>query len=128
MLISKYYRDASGAMPVKDFIDAHRADIRAKINQHIELLNKLGETLDYPHTSQVDGELRELRCWSGRRHIRIYYRRSGRFAVLLHAIDKREKRLPRADTALANARWADFKGRMNAEKRTAPRPLGSDSP
>jgi phage-related protein len=128
MLVSKYYRARSGAQPVKHFIDQLDIQLRAKLHQHIERLNVLGETLDYPHTSQVRGELRELRAWFGRRHFRIYYQRSGRFAVLLHIIEKRGERLPSGDTALALARFADFRTRMGENPRPAVRPLGGDAP
>jgi phage-related protein len=128
MLIAKYYRDVHGRMPVKDYIDALPLEARRKVHEHIERLNAFGETLDYPHTSQVDGELRELRCWFGRRHLRILYRRSERFAVLLHMVDKRARLLPAPDTEAAHARWRDFKQRMDASIRIPPRALGQDAP
>jgi phage-related protein len=128
MLISKYYRDARGTIPVKEFIDRLEPEVRSKVYRHIARLNQFGDALGYPYTSQVAGELRELRCWFGRRHLRIYYRRSGPFAVLLHIIDKRGDKLPPAETRTANARWADFKARMDSELRTPPRALGPDAP
>jgi phage-related protein len=127
MLISKYYRARDGTEPVKAFIDTLQPQAQAAVQRHIRRLNMLGEDLDYPFTSQVDGELRELRAWSGNRHFRIYYRRSGSFAVLLHAIEKRTRALPLADTAVARARYDDFKRRIDAQPRVPPRPLGSDA-
>jgi phage-related protein len=128
MLISKYYRAPNGTEPVKEYIDQLDLKTQDKIDQHIERLNIFGQTLDYPYTSQVEGELRELRAWVGRRHFRIYYQRSGRFAVLLHIIEKHDEKLPSADTATAKARWEDFKVRMDAEPRLPPRAFGSDAP
>ena len=128
MLISKYYRDARGTIPVKEFIDRLQPEVRFKVHRHIDRLNQFGEALDYPYTSQVVGELRELRCWFGRRHLRLYYRRSGMFVVLLHIIDKRGTRLPPAETRTAHARWLDFKARMDSDLRTGPRAVGPDAP
>ena len=128
MLISKFYRAPDGSEPVKAFIARQSPAARSKIRQHIRRLNMLGDDLDYPFTSQVDGELRELRAWFGNRHFRIYFRRSRRFAVLLHVIEKRGWKLPMTDTKLAQARSHDFKLRMDAELRIPPRPLGSDAP
>ncbi len=96
MVIAKYYRAPDASQPVKAFIDALAPERRARIHFQIERLNEFGETLDYPHTSQVDGELRELRAHYGRSLYRIYYRRSDRFAVLLHIIEKRSRKLPAA--------------------------------
>jgi phage-related protein len=128
MLICKYYRAPDGTVPVRAFIDALPGAVQTKIEGHIKRLRLLGEGLDFPYTSQVEGELRELRAWFGNRHFRIYYRRSGRFAVLLHAIEKRGCRLPPTETAIAHARYRDFKERMDTPHRTRPRPLGPDAP
>jgi hypothetical protein len=46
MLITKYYRARDGSQPVKDSIDRLDVKTRAKIFQHIERLNALGESLD----------------------------------------------------------------------------------
>src|ERR1035437_3742861 len=128
MLISKDYRTRSGTQPVKEYIDRLDSAARAKLYQHIRRLRMLGAALDYSHNSQVEGELRELRAWFGARHFRIYYRRSGQFAVLLHIIEKRAARLPPADTAIATARFDDFRARMDRDPRKPPRAIGSNTP
>lgn len=46
--------------------------------------------LPFPHSSQVDGELRELRCHFGSDHYRVLYRRSERLIVLLHVFAKND--------------------------------------
>jgi phage-related protein len=128
MLICKYYRARDGTVPVKAFIDALLPNVRDKLALHIDRLRELGDLLGYPFTSQVDGELRELRAWFGNRHFRLYYQRSKGFVVLLHIFEKRESRLPAEHTALAKARYRDFKERMDSSRRTSPRPLGADAP
>jgi phage-related protein len=97
----------------------------------VELLNAMGVNdppLPFPYSSQVAGELRELRCHAGRRHLRILYRRSERLFVLLHAFEKRSAPVPASDVAIAEGRWADFRARMDEMPRGRPRAAGVDAP
>lgn len=74
------------------------------------------------------GELRELRCHYGPELYRVLYRRSRNLFVLLHILRKDTGKLPRGDIELAKKRWADFKERVDAERRVPPRPAGQDAP
>jgi phage-related protein len=126
-----YYRDSDGVEPVNDFIDALAPERQEELDFKIGLLNRLTSTdppLPYPHSSQVDGQLRELRCHYGRDLYRIFYQRSGNLFVLLHAIEKRTGALPAADIELAKTRFEDFKKRMNVQPRRRPRAAGHDAP
>lgn len=143
-----FYREASGGEPVLEFLDEkfplvpigsdptakqiERAALRrAAIDLQIDRLNGLRDDdppLSFPHTSQVDGELRELRCHFGRELYRVLYRRSGNLFVLLHMLRKTSRQIPSRDVALAQVRWFDFKGRMDANPRRPPRAVGFDSP
>jgi phage-related protein len=126
-----YYRDRDRREPVNEFIDTQLVDVQEEIDYTIDLLNRLTATdppLPFPLSSQVAGRLRELRCHYGRRLFRILYRRSGNLFVLLHAFEKNSKAVPVAEIAIADARWGDFKARMNALKRTPPRAAGHDAP
>lgn len=126
-----FYRDRSGAEPVNQFIDALDTKAQDALDWHVSLLNALDEDdppLAFPHTSQVEGELRELRCHHGRRLFRILYRRSEKLFVLLHAFEKRTARVPPQDISTANERWNDFKCRMAERPRRQPRAVGRDAP
>lgn len=59
---------------------------------------------------------------------RILYQRGGNLIVLLHAIEKDTGGVPDADIELARRRMADFKRRMNTERRAPPRAAGKDAP
>jgi hypothetical protein len=69
-----YYRDAQGREPVSEFIDALKPmAAQVAVDNRIDRLNVLEHSdppLAFPHTSQVEGELRELRCHYGRRLFR----------------------------------------------------------
>lgn len=143
-----YYRAADGSEPVADFLDYEfpveprkknprpreveaAATKRMTIDLQIDRLNGLANDdppLPFPHTSQIDGPLRELRCHYGRAHYRILYRRSGNLFVLLHMIRKTSNAVPSADIELAKQRWRDFKDRMGARPRKPPRAAGRDAP
>ncbi len=110
-----YYRDSEGLEPVNQFIDALDPKAQEALDWHISLLNDLDEDdppLAFPHSSQVDGDLRELRCHYGRRLFRVLYRRSEKLFVLLHAFEKRTAKVPASEIRIAQQRWDDFKTRM----------------
>jgi len=126
-----YYRETDGTEPVRDFLDDLEDEIAAVVAQQIDRLNLLSDEvphLPFPHSSQVDGELRELRCHYGRQLFRVLYRRSDRLLVLLQIFSKRAAKVPASDITLAQQRWDDFKTRMDADPRTPPRPAGHDAP
>ncbi len=126
-----YYREASGREPVREFLDELDDEIHAVLAQQVDRLNLLSDELPhlpFPHSSQVDGELRELRCHYGRQLYRVLYRRSDRLIVLLHIFSKRTAKIPASEIDLAKKRWEDFKTRMDAKRRTPPRAAGHDAP
>jgi phage-related protein len=126
-----YYRDPRGREPVREFIDALDDQLQAAVDNQIDRLNLLSDEvphLPFPHSSQVQGELRELRCHYGRQLYRVLYRRSKRLLVLLHVFAKRSAKIPERDIAIAQERWEDFKGRMDAARRVPPRAAGRDAP
>jgi phage-related protein len=143
-----FYRAADGSEPVAEFLEAQfpleprkknsseselaaAAKKRVTIDLQIDRLNELPDELPplpFPHTSQVEGALRELRCHHGSRLYRILYRRSENLFVLLHALQKNSQKLPQADIEIAKKRWLDFKKRMDTEKRLPPRAAGGDAP
>lgn len=126
-----YYRASDGSEPVDDFIDLLTLRQQATIDLQIGRLNLLTPNdppLPFPLSSQVDGELRELRCHYGGQLFRILYRRSENLFILLYMIRKDSGNLPTAAVDLANARWDDFKRRMEAMTRIPPRAVGHDAP
>jgi phage-related protein len=126
-----YYRAADGSEPVSDFIERLSAKKQVNLDNQIDRLNMLtlsNPHLPFPHSSQVEGELRELRCHYGRELYRILYRRSANLVVLLHMFRKDTGKLPPREIEIAKQRWADFKDRMDAEKRVPPRAAGHDAP
>jgi len=127
-----YYRDGRGAEPVGQFIEALPAKRAAKIDDYIEeYLNGQAASApppEFPVSSQIEGELRELRIRFANTRYRILYQRSESLIVLLHAFEKNTGAVPTSEMALAKRRMADFKRRMGAQPRTPPRAAGKDAP
>jgi phage-related protein len=126
-----YYRAADGGQPVDDFIEGLDTRAQAALDQQIERLNLLDPSrphLPFPHSSQIEGELRELRCHFGSTLYRVLYRRSGNLIVLLHMFRKDTGQVPEREIAIARARFEDFRARMDAPRRRPPRAAGRDAP
>ena len=126
-----YYRKKDGAEPVNDYIDALGVKQQAALDLQIDRLNGLpvsAPPLPFPHTSQIKGPLRELRCHFGSDLYRVLYRRSDNLFVLLHILEKNTSAIPEADIKIAQERWKDFKARMDAKPRRRPRAAGHDAP
>ena len=127
-----YYRDRRGNEPVDLFIEGLPAKRAAKIDDYVEEhLN--GRPSDapppeHPITSQIEGELRELRVRFANTRYRILYQRSGNLIVLLHAFEKDTGAVPAGEKATARRRMADFKRRMDTTPRVPPRAAGQDAP
>ena len=126
------YRAADGRQPVDDFLEGVRdGRCQALLDLQIDRLNGLpvdAPPLPFPHSSQVEGALRELRCHCGKTLYRIIYRRSGNLFVLLHAFRKQSAKVPISEIEIAKERWADFEARMNTQERKPPRAAGRDAP
>lgn len=127
-----YYRDSDGVEPADDFIEGLGPKPAAKIDDFVEeYLNGRppgAPPPEYPISSQIEGELRELRVRFGRTRYRVLYQRSGNLYVLLHAFEKHTGAVPRAEKELAKRRMTDFRKRMDAEPRRPPRAARGDAP
>lgn len=127
-----YYRELSGVEPVDVFLDGLSAKAAAKVDgaieEHLNGRPPAAPPAEFPATSQVDGELRELRVRFANTRYRVLYQRSGNLFVLLHAIEKNSGKLPPGAISLARERMADFTERMNADPRVGSRAAGHDAP
>ena len=103
-----YYRDSRGAEPVDEFIQALPPKRAAKIDEFVEeYLNRQPPQAPppaFPITSQIEGELRELRVRFANTRYRILYQRSENLVVLLHLLEKDTGSVPQGDIELAKHR------------------------
>lgn len=130
-LVAKFYRKSDGSQPVAEFIAQQPPAIALALDRQIERINALDELhphLAFPHSSQIEGELRELRSHYGRKLYRILYRRSEQFVVLLHVFAKNDAQVPEDDKRIARERSEDFRTRLAATPRRIPSPIGRAAP
>jgi phage-related protein len=108
------YCDKRGGEHVDEFIEALPAKRAAKIDDHVEE-HFNGRAPDapppeFPISSQIEGELRELRIRFANTRYRILYQRSGNLIVLLHAFEKNTGAVPASEKALASGGWLTSSG------------------
>lgn len=126
-----FYRTAKGVEPVAEYIATQTVRAQVILDSQIDRLNELSAArphLPHPWSSHVRGDLRELRCHVGSDLHRMLFARSRDLIVLLHAFAKRSRKLPEDDILIAEERWNDFRGRIDAQPRRHPRPAGRDAP
>lgn len=59
---------------------------------HLDLLADRGDALGFPHTSQLSGKLRELRCSVGGRATRLTYFVAGRERIVILTVFVKQRR------------------------------------
>jgi phage-related protein len=127
-----YYRDEQYVQPVEQFVDAlparHSAKVEAQLDEHLNGRPAEAPPPEFPITSQIEGELRELRIRFGGTRYRILYQRSGNLMILLHAFEKNTASVPPSEVAIAKRRMRDLRTRMDAHPRKPPRAIGGDAP
>jgi phage-related protein len=130
-----FYRDAKASEPVDAFLEellktqpAAAAKIDDVIEEHLNGRDPVAPPPEFPITSHIDGELRELRVRFAKTRYRVLYQRSRNLIVLLHAFEKNTGAVPARDKEKAKRRMPDFQARMDASGHPRPRAAGRDAP
>ena len=106
----------------------HAAKIHGFIEEYLNDLDPEAPPTPFPASSQIKGELRELRVRFANHRYRVIYQRSANLVVLLHAFEKTTGATPLSEIEVAERRLLDFRQRMDGERRTSPRAAGRDAP
>ena len=85
------------------FLSSQDDTLVARINKAIELLEKYGQNLQFPHCKRVGSGVFELRIL-GHRSMRILFGFNRGGAVILHAFFKKSQRIPPREIRLAEKR------------------------
>jgi phage-related protein len=130
-----FYRDRWGKEPVDDFLEEllkvqplAAAKIDDAIEEYLNGRDPRDPPPEFPASSQIDGELRELRVRFARTRYRVLYQRSRNLIVLLHIFEKNTGSISASDQQKAEKRMADFQARMDKRPRRRPRAAGRDAP
>ena len=107
------YEKVDGKIPVLDFILSLNPKQQAKIYREIDLLEKFGNELHYPHVDIIEGKkyknLWELRIEFASNIFRIFYFLSqNNNVVLLHGIVKKKQKTPKKDLDIALERMKEY--------------------
>jgi phage-related protein len=104
-----FYRTASGATPLTDFLASLPAKARAKCAFYMARLDQQGLSLPRSYLAKVEGDVWELRPEFGGIEYRLMFGVIAERFVFVHAIVKKRRRLSRADIALAQSRLDELK-------------------
>ena len=110
------YEKMDREMPVQDFIQGLEPKKQAKISREIDLLEKFGSELHYPHVDTIKGDkykgLLELRVEFASNIFRIFFflpKKNN--AILLHGIAKKSQKTPQKELDVAFGRMKDYSRR-----------------
>ena len=107
------YEKTDGKVPVLEFILNLEPKQQAKIYREIDLLEKFGNELHYPHVDTVKGDknkgLWELRIEFSSNIFRIFYfLPQNNTVILLHGIVKKTQKTPQKELKVALDRMKEF--------------------
>ena len=114
------YEKSDGETPVLEFILGLNPKEQAKIYREIDLLEKFGNELHYPHIDSIKGKkyngLLELRVEFSSNIFRIFFfLHKGNKAILLHGIVKKKQKTPKRELDIAMDRMNDYLRRKKDE-------------
>ena len=113
----KLYEKADKKVPVLDFILKLNPKQQAKIYREIDLLEKFGNELHYPHVDTIKGKkyigLKELRIEFASDIFRIFFfLPENNLAILLHGITKKKRKTPKKELDVALERMNEYLWRI----------------
>jgi len=109
----KMYEKTDGKLPVMNFIQDLQPKQQAKITREIDLLEKFGSELHYPHVDTIKSEkykgLLELRTEFASNIFRIFFfLPENDLAILLHGIVKKKQKTPKKELDIALERMKEY--------------------
>jgi len=112
----KMYEKSDKKIPVLDFILGLNPKQQAKIYREIDLLEKFGSDLHYPHVDSIKGDkykgLLELRIEFSSNIFRIFFfLYQVNNAILLHGIVKKKQKTPSKELDVALERMKEYNRR-----------------
>lgn len=105
----KFYRDRTGRIPVKEFLDSLDIKMRQKMLRSIQALQELGITLRMPLSESLGDGIFELRAKVGTNISRVmYFFVIGNQAVLTHGFIKKTQKTPKGEIKRAKRIREDY--------------------
>ena len=104
----EYFREASGRVPVQEFIDRLTGEEQIETMVGIDMLRTHSLSLGRPWVAPLGNSLWELRIRSRRQLRVLYFAHTGRTFVLLHAFVKKTRQVPQAEIETATRRMKQY--------------------
>ena len=104
-----FYRQRSGRVPIREWLDELPEKHRMKCLDRIETLRNLGFGIRFPHAKKLTTDIYELRTRIGTVRYRLFYFWHGNtVAVVSHGIAKKTGPVPQRDLQVALDRKHQF--------------------
>lgn len=113
----EFYETADGKTPVADFLDSLEPKMNAKLVGLMEVLEEKGTLLREPYSKPLGDALFELRCKVGSNITRaLYFFYIGKKIIITNGFEKKTKKTPPREIALAKERRRDWLMRHSQEE------------
>ena len=103
-----FYESESGRSPVKKFLDNLQSKVQQKIFAYLKLLSEHGTELASNYLEKVKNGIWALRPEYGGNEYRIFFFMSDKKIILVHAILKNTRQLPKTDVKTAENRMEEW--------------------
>ncbi len=105
----EFYKDESGSVPVKEFLDGLDIKMRQKMLRSVNALHDMGTSLRFPLSEPLGDGLFELRAQTNGNITRvIYFFFKGDRAVLTHGFVKKTQKTPAKEIKRAEKIRKDY--------------------
>lgn len=110
----RFYRNAKGEEPIKEYLTQLQGEIEtnknsrikiSKIYQYIQALEEYGTRVGFPYVKHIDGDIWELRPLQDR--IFFFYYKDNTF-ILLHYFQKKTQKTPPREIEQAKRNLNDY--------------------
>ncbi len=109
----RFYKDQTGKIPVKEFLDSLDIKMRLKMLRSIQALQDMGVSLRMPLSEALEDGIFELRAKVGTNISRVmYFFIVGDQAVLTHGFIKKTQKTPPREIERAKKIREDYMNRL----------------
>ena len=99
----RFYREASGSEPVRDWLKSIPESERREIGMDIKTV-QFGWPLGMPVVDHIERDIWEVRSRLSTRIARVLFTLDGNIMILLHGFIKKDRRTPKPDLDLTRQR------------------------
>ncbi len=110
-LTVRFYREASGSEPVREWLKSLPVDEKREIGTDIKTV-QFGWPVGMPVARHVERDIWEVRSRLSTRIARVLFTLEGSEMVVLHGFIKKDRKTPKPDLELARQRLKRLRGAL----------------